>query len=58
MGDWRINIEMDLQDVRWQGMDWIDLVLDSGQLAGTCKCGNELSGSTKCGEFLDWPRIS
>jgi hypothetical protein len=24
-----------------------------GQLVGTCKCGNELSGSIKCGEFLD-----
>ena len=23
------------------------------QLAGTCKCGNEPSGSIKCGEFLD-----
>ena len=26
-----------------------------GQLAGTCECGgNEPSGTTKCGEFLDW----
>jgi len=24
-----------------------------GQLAGTCECGNEPSGSIKCGEFLD-----
>jgi hypothetical protein len=24
-----------------------------GQVAGTCKCGNELSGYIKCGEFLD-----
>ena len=24
-----------------------------GQWAGTCKCGNELSDSIKCGEFLD-----
>jgi hypothetical protein len=31
------------------GMDWI-------QLAGTCKCGNEPSGSIKCGEFLDQPK--
>ena len=22
-------------------------------LLGSCKCGNELSGSIKCGEFLD-----
>jgi hypothetical protein len=24
-----------------------------GQVAGTCKSGNEPSGSTKCEEFLD-----
>jgi hypothetical protein len=24
-----------------------------GEVAGTCECGNELSGSIKCGEFLD-----
>ena len=24
-----------------------------GQVAGTCECGNEPLGSTKCGEFLD-----
>jgi len=25
----------------------------SGQVAGTCECGEEPSGSIKCGEFLD-----
>jgi hypothetical protein len=25
-----------------------------GHKAGTCECGNELSGSIKCREFLDW----
>ena len=24
-----------------------------GQMAGICDCGNETSGSIKCGEFLD-----
>ena len=24
-----------------------------GQVAGTCECVNELSGSIKCGKFLD-----
>ena len=23
-------------------------------MVGTCECGNETSGSIKCGEFLDW----
>jgi len=25
-----------------------------GQVAGTCECGNEPSGSIKFGEFLEW----
>ena len=25
-----------------------------GQVTATCECGNEPSGSIKCGEFLDW----
>jgi hypothetical protein len=25
-------------------------------VADSCECGNELSGSIKCGEFLDWLR--
>jgi hypothetical protein len=37
---------MDLQEVGCEGMDWVDL-------AGTYECGNETSGSIKCGEFLD-----
>jgi hypothetical protein len=32
-------------------MDWINLAQDKGQVAGTCKCGNETSGSIKCGVF-------
>jgi len=24
-----------------------------GQVSGTCDCGNELSGSIKCGEFCE-----
>jgi len=34
-------------------MDWIELGQDRDKLAGTCECGNEHSGSIKCGEFLD-----
>jgi len=28
--------------------------LKTGTGGKTCECGNELTGSTKCGEFLDW----
>ena len=33
----------------WTESSWLRI----GQVAGTCECGNELSGSIKCGEFLD-----
>ena len=33
------------------GMDWSGS--GYGQVAGSCKRGNEHSGSIKCGEFLD-----
>jgi hypothetical protein len=32
-------------------VDWIDVA--QGQLLGSCECGNEPSGSIKCGEFLE-----
>jgi hypothetical protein len=35
------------------GMWGIELAQDR-QVVGTCECGNEPWGSTKCGEFLDW----
>jgi hypothetical protein len=33
-------------------MDWIELAQDR-DVAGTCECGNEPSGSINCGKFLD-----
>jgi len=46
---WVDNIRMDLQEVGCGYMDWIGLT----QVAEACECGNEPSGSVKCGEFLD-----
>jgi hypothetical protein len=43
------NIKMDLQEVECGVMDWIELT--QRQVAGTCECGNETSGSIKCGNF-------
>jgi hypothetical protein len=34
-------------------MGWIDLAPDRDRWRDACECGNELSGSIKCGEFLD-----
>ena len=37
--------------MRLLGLDGVDL--GYGDVAGTCEYGDELSGSIKCGEFLD-----
>ena len=47
---WVDNIRMDLQEVGC-GLDWAGP--GQGQVADACECGNEPSGSIKCGEFLD-----
>jgi len=45
---------MDLQEVGCGYMGWIDWACPGeGQVADACECGNEPSGSVKCGEFLD-----
>ena len=44
---------MDLQEEGCGGADWIKPGSEYGQEAGTCECGDETSGSVKCGEFLD-----
>jgi hypothetical protein len=49
---WEDNIKMELQEVGCGGEDWIDVAQDR-QVAGTCECGDEPSGSIKCREFLD-----
>ena len=46
------DIRMDLQEVGCMYRDWIGLAQDR-QVADACECGNEPSGSVKCGEFLD-----
>jgi hypothetical protein len=44
---------MDLQEVGCggYGLDWVGS--EWRQVARNCECGNEPSGSTKRGEFLD-----
>ena len=48
---WEDNIKMDLREVGGVETGWSWLRM--GQMAGTCEYGDELSGSIKCGEFLD-----
>jgi hypothetical protein len=45
---WEDNIKMGLQEVEGGCGNWME-----GQVADTCESGNELSGSVKCGEFLE-----
>jgi hypothetical protein len=40
----------------WTGLGW--LRIEAGGGGGNCECGNELSGSIKCGEFLDYLQTS
>jgi len=49
---WADNIGTDLQEVGCVYMDWIRLA-QNRQVAEASECGNEPSGSVKCGEFLD-----
>jgi len=50
---WADNIRMDLQEVGCGYMDWIVLAQDRDRWRTLVECGNEPSGSVKCGEFLD-----
>jgi hypothetical protein len=47
------NIKMYLQEVGFEGMDWIELAQDRDGCRAGCDCGNEPSGSIKREEFLD-----
>jgi hypothetical protein len=49
---WEDNIKMDLREAGWgRGMDRSGSGYE--QVAGFCKCGNELSRYIKRGEFLE-----
>jgi hypothetical protein len=50
---WEDNIKMELQKNARERKDWVDLAQDRGQMADSCECGNEASGSIKCREFLE-----
>jgi hypothetical protein len=48
---WVDNIKMDLREIGWGGMDWIDLA--QGPVECSCEHGNEPSGFMKCWEALE-----
>jgi hypothetical protein len=49
----RDNIRMDLREIGWGDMDWMDLAQDRGPVEGPCEHDNEPSGSTKCWKILE-----
>jgi hypothetical protein len=44
---WVDNIKMDLREIEWDGMDWIELAQDRDQWRALVKHGDEPSGSLK-----------
>jgi hypothetical protein len=44
---WMDNIKIDLRELGWDGIDWIDLAQDRDQWEGSCEHGDEPSGSLK-----------
>ena len=44
---------MDVPEVGWGGMDWIDLAEERDSWQTVVKCGSDPSGSIKYGRFLD-----
>jgi hypothetical protein len=47
------NIKIDLRDIRWDGVDWIDIAQDR-DVEGFCEHGIEPSSSIKCWEVVEW----
>jgi hypothetical protein len=39
-------------DIRWCGLDWIDLAEDTDQYRTVCELGNEPLGFIKCWEMV------
>jgi hypothetical protein len=51
---WVDNIKMDLGEIGWHGMDWIDLAQDRSQWRALVNMViNEPSGSIKCWKVLE-----
>jgi hypothetical protein len=50
---WDDSTKMNLLEVGCGGYGLDHAGSGYGQVGGTCKSGNDLSGSIKCGEFLD-----
>jgi hypothetical protein len=50
--DESIILKLIFNQWNWEGMDWIDLAQDRGQVPGACKCDHKPSASINTGNFL------
>jgi hypothetical protein len=50
---WVDNIKMDLREIGWDSMDWIDVAQDKNQWRAVGEHCNEPSGSMKCWGVLE-----
>jgi hypothetical protein len=48
------NINKDLVEIGWGDVGWIYLVQDRETWRVLCERGNEISGSIKCQETIEW----
>jgi hypothetical protein len=51
---WVDNIKMNLREIGWDGMDWIDVAQDRDQWRALGEHCSEPSGFIKCWEILQW----
>jgi hypothetical protein len=49
---WEDNIKMDIQEVEWGGMDWIELAQDRDEWRALLTAVMSLLVFIRCGEFL------
>jgi len=49
---WEGNIRIELREIVWEDMDWIQLAQGRDQWRESCKHANESSGFIKFGQFL------
>jgi hypothetical protein len=47
------NNKIDLREIGWDSMDWIDLAQGRDDSGGSCEHGNKPSVSIKCWEVLE-----
>jgi hypothetical protein len=51
---WKDDMKMDLREIGWGGVDWINLAQDRDQWGGSCEHGNEPSGCIKCWKIFEY----